>query len=248
MNKGLLRTAVGIAVGLCAVAMPGHSAQFLAFSTSAGTANGSVVISGDSSSETLQSLSNVVFNTLTVSGGNGDAGDNGTWTITGSNLTYNTTTDTFTLNGTLGTCTGCSNGNLGTATPLTAVSGALETFKVASMNYNTSANPANANTSGFYTTLAGQASLTLAFGTPTTLTEASALLNDLGFPIANSTLTSGGVISNAAATGSNPYTFKPTSETLNISLVATPEPVSFVLLGGGLLGLACFGRRRSIRN
>jgi hypothetical protein len=240
MNKGLLRTAVGIALGLFAVAMPGYSAQFLAFSTN--TAGGSVVISGDSSSETLQSLSNVIFNTLNISGGNGYTGDNGSWSITGSNLTYNTTTYTFTLNGTIGTCSGCSGGNL------TGVTGALETFKVASMGYNTGANPGNANNSGFYTTLAGQSSLTLAFGTPTTLTEASALLTDLGFPIANSTLTSGGVISNTAATGSNPYTFTPTSETLNVTLVATPEPVSCVLLGSGLLGLAWFGRRRSIPN
>ncbi len=245
MNKRVLKTILGIALGLSIAAVPGYCNAFLVLSTS--SAGGSVQVTGNNSSETLTSLSGVLFNSLQIEN-SPTAADNGTWTLTGSNLSFNTSTDVFTLVGTFSSCSGC----VGTPN-LTSDTLTIESFKVSGMPYNTAASNSS---SGFNTAIPNQGSLSLFYGTPTSFNETSTgngtFLSDLGLASASSTLTSGGVISNTPATAnSGVYTFTPTSETMNITLsaaVATPEPVSFVLFGSGMLGLAAFARRRKTRD
>jgi hypothetical protein len=250
LNKQIISATLGALASVLMLATPGYSSTFLAFSTSPGTAGGTAVVTGNTSAETLTSVTGIDYTTLTISGDTTNPADNGTWTLTSTSgsgkATMSLSGSTFTLTGEIGSCTsGC-----GAGTPnLTGISGALETFTVSSKAYNTSASTSSNAVAGFFTSpLPAQNSFTLAFGTPTSMTTLASLTNALSFSGVSSNETSGGISSNTTATGSGPYTFTATSETLNVTLTSTPEPVSFLLVGGGLIGLAFFGRRRSARS
>ena len=238
MSKALLRkTAVGIVIGLCARPVPGYSATFLTFSNTVNSPIGSITVNGNSqnSSETIASLSGIVYDRLVIFGAPASA-DNGTWTLTGSNLAYNTSTQLLTLNGTFGTCSGCiGTSNLGGLTTT------LESIHLTGLPYNTGAG------SGF-TTAPNSQTINVVFGTPTSLTESATFLSDLGLGIVTSTLTAGDIGGTGTGIPSGGvYSYRGTSETLSVTLTATPEPVSIFLVATGLLGMAFVRRRRSIQ-
>lgn len=241
-GKKLINT-FGIVLAMSALAVPGYSASFLSFSgTNAKT--GSIQISGDSASETLKSLSGISYQTLIVTNAL-DANDDGTWSLTGALMGLSS--NTLTLNGTIGSCT--AGACLGGGTNLSGISGNLEQIVLSGLPYNTGAG------SGFTTNFPSQTSIGIAFGTPTSITDLTSLLTavDGGSNYSVSTTeTSGGIVGtgNGVASG-GVYTFGGTSETLGLMLtevpVTTPEPVSFLMLGSGLLAVGLISRRRSVK-
>ncbi len=220
------------------MAAPGYCSTFLEFATT--TTGGNITVNGSGSSGTLTSLSNILYNELMIFNAP-DAADNGTWTITGGNLSWSG--NTLTLTGTLGSCSGCTAGS-----NLTGVTGTLEQ---ATMAFPYGGSP------GF--TTSGNTSFNLSFGTATSLSEAGALngssvniLTLLGLNAAQTSSvfssTGGGGISGTGAGGMGPtYNFTAGSETLNVTVNSTPEPASLFLFGSGLLGIAWAARRRSAR-
>ena len=235
MNKSrLLKRALGLALGICAAAAPGYCGTItstinISASNSSSLSNNDVTV--NTSNNTLSAFSAVPYNGTLQIGNAPDAADDGLWTINSAmTLTVVNGVDTFTLTGTItcfSTCTAGSN--------LNNVSGTLEQFTEATV-------PATGN---------GTSHLLVAYQAATSFTDV--LMDDIGFASnAATTITSGGVTSSANGTqvgSSSSYTFSPTSETLDLTVVgnAAPEPVSFYLMGGGLLGIAWFARRRSVR-
>jgi hypothetical protein len=244
-GRGLLRNTIAIALVLCAAAVPGYcSTSFLTFSGT-NPATGTIQVTGDSTSESLTSLSGISYQTLVVSNAL-DANDDGTWSLTGALMGLSS--NTLTLNGTIGSCT--AGACLGGGTNLGGISGNLEQIVLSGLPYNTGAG------SGFTTNNPSQTSINIAFGAPTSITDLATLLTaiDGGSNFSVSTAeTSGSIVgtgSGTAGTG-GVYTFGGTSEGLGLTLTetpaTTPEPVSFIMLGSGLLGIGAIVRRRSAK-
>lgn len=247
MTNRFLSTASVIALGLLAAVAPAYSSTSLTFETSAGA--GSVTINGNTqnSSETLTSLSGIEYNEVVISGAT-DTADNGTWSLAAAGGTTGYATlswsgGTLQLSGEFTTCSGCvgtvgtgaANINLGTGGH--ALSGILESGTT-SLLYGT--------TPGFTTT---NNAANVQFAAGTSLTEVANLIADLGLTGTNAAYTSSpaGGISAAGTASSGTYTMTAYSETLDVTIASTPEPVSFFLLGSGLLGIGLIARKRSVR-
>ena len=248
MKVNLAKGAFGIFLGLFATAVPGYCSAFLAFSTSSG--GGSVIVNGNSqnSSETLASISALTFNLLTISNAP-TAADNGTWNLTSTSLSW--AGDQIVLSGTIGTCHDVTGGCSGGGTNLNGVS-ILESTSSYYLPYNSTAG--SSGTVAGFNTNAGSTSINVGWGAATSLGTNSTFLTDLGFTAnaSNYLTTSGGGGFTAAGNGvvnNGQYTYGSNfSETFNVTITAAPEPVSFFLLGGGLLGIGLIARKRSAQS
>ena len=247
-NMELLKPLLGIALGLCVTAAPGYCSVVLEFETL--SSGGTITVNNENqnSTESLSSFSGVVYNEVQITGATGAASvDNGTWSITGSGLSWTnggSGSGTLSLVGTIGSCLGggCSSGNL------TGVTGTLESATISFPFKNPEVG------SSFYTTgSANPYAFNLSFGTGTSISEAAAIngssvnvLSLLGLTpsTTNSTITGGGF----SGSGTNGTIFTAGSETLDVTVNSTPEPASFFLLGAGLLAIGWSARRRSVRS
>jgi hypothetical protein len=148
----------------------------------------------------------------------------------------------MTITGTIGACsggTGCSG------TGLTGVTGTLETITYGSLT----AIPFNGVGTGF-TTTTGNTDFALNLGAATSVTELTALLTDLGETATTSSVNSGASngTCGSGCTGNGNHFYDSTGSTtgLGITLTSTPEPVSFILFGTGLVAVALIARRRRV--
>jgi len=248
MKKSPATNFIGIALAVCAAAIPGYG------STATGTINFSGLTGGAISASTTvggvvnASTFTVPFNQLVI-GGAGDAADDGTWLLTGTNLTMATGSAgsyNFTLAGTVGTCV--SGACLGGGTNLGGLTGTFETFTVGGMLEAASVS----NAVSAYN-VSGGTSFTMEFGNPTSLADSVALLSKLGETGGTTTPSYAtnalGNINGTGTTASGIFTGSATSSfddtTVTYTTAATPEPVSFILLGSGLLGVGLVSLRRS---
>jgi len=246
-GKKFLRNTAGIAALVFAASVPGYcSTAFMSYTGSWTTLSGgndiTVNCTSNCGNETLSSFS-VPITQLTISSA-ADTADNGQWSITGGTEVYNLTgsTVTMTVSGTINTCTGC----VGT-TNLHNVSGALTTVTYTGL---TNGIPLNGSPTGF-TDTGGQTNFALTLGAASSLTDLAALLTDLGETATTGSVTtvpaSGANSTGAGGSGNGNHTFNLTgSTTLGVTLTSTPEPVSFILFGTGLMAVALIARRRRV--
>jgi hypothetical protein len=228
MKNFLTKATLGAVVALSAFAVPGSASTVLTFNTS-GT--GGVINTTGGLSGTLSTSAGGVkaldFSSISVSGA---VKDNGTWTLSGTpTFQWNSGADTWTLIGTA-TCSFAANG--------CGISGTNDVVSAATLLLIQLSTAPTA-------TFIGNTVAKVAITNATSITESTAFLTDLGLtPPSTTTIAAGAFIEgsgSACSTGN--CSFTDFSNVLSITL--TPEPVSFMMLGSGLLLVGLFARRKA---
>lgn len=156
-------------------------------------------------SSTLNSVTGVDFTLLTVSG-DPVAADNGAYTIT--------------------------SGSMSTSGGFLVLSGAIASLGISAPTTLMEVSVADLTTSA-----TGTSSANIQISIPSGITYGSTLLQDLGInnPIVNESCSTCVISSTSGATSGTHVNWTAGSEIMNTSFTETPEPVSFLLMGGGLL-------------
>jgi hypothetical protein len=243
MKSQAIRTALTVALGFFVATVPGYCTTLyptLAFGTNLST--GTITVDGTpGTTETLASITGVEYDTLFVSNA---PSDSGYYSNINALLSYSVSGGVATLKLTAGAGGLQSSGVFSNVTAGTVI--LQETMSP--LTYTSSASPS----AGTFTTsgLTSGSTVNVEFANATSLIEAPILLQDLNTSYATAGTTGG--ISNGSQTGTSGTglgtvtTFNASSETLSATL--TPEPVSSLMLGSGLLALAFFGRKRLMQN
>lgn len=209
------------------------STAILLFNVPTGQGSGTASTSNNNAS--LSAFS-VLLSNLTISSAPDGVDNNVSPTITGTNMSWSSATDLFTYTVNFGqhACdtAGCNLDN-------------------SSITFQGYINFTNGSTTPKYsvTGSAGTQTLNVLYGTLTnlTVTDTNNALTDLGLgENVVATITSGGLTSTAldTASGGIENWANMSSETLNLTLTSTPEPVSLLMLGSGLLGIGLIARKR----
>lgn len=259
------KTALSIALGLCAVAVPGYCTNLTLSLNNTTAPDGTISNTGGTSNNGFSAGSYITdfvdpLSSLVVSGAATAA--NGTYGASGTNLELiyeggsQQTTSANVVSGESTAATASSGylylvllGSLTGSGNLTGLSAnqILVSWSVSGIDWTSS----TASTP-FYTTNNFHVP-TITLNTATTLSESVSLLDDLYTPatfpagtiIPDAFLGGSNVIGTGSATTSNNVnTFSEASSP--VSFVLTPEPVSILMLGSGLLTIAFFGRKRLI--
>jgi hypothetical protein len=221
----------GAALALGSLAVPSQASVFLAFSTTAtggtfampsGTTNGTF---------SLSAVSGVLFTRLTVTN-DAISSDNGAFTLTGTGS---------------GNCTSASGATMSLSGNTLSLWGAISgaPFSNLSSGCNLLASFTDTNSGGFTGVSSGTGtSATVSLNNATSITESALLLSDLS--VAASSTPGTALLSGAGWSGSGSSgSFSSTSEQFTFSLVQTPEPFSFLLMGTGLAAIILIARKRS---
>jgi hypothetical protein len=202
-------------------AIPGFATPLFSFTT---TSAGGTFIGDPTVGATVDSMSNIKFTSLTVANA---ASGNGSYAITGGFLSLDTANNTLSM---IATSIGA----------LANSSGTIFTIQLASPQLTGTGNSGTTGKIFFPTTatsLVGAAFFS-DFGLFNTLTDTA---------LAGSGVT-GGAGTHTGFTGDAPAdTYTATSEQFNFNVTSTPEPMSFVLLGSGLIAISFIGRKRAAK-
>ena len=207
-------TVLSAAFLICLSALPGYCFPLLSFGGSIG---GTINVAGFGASQALQSnFSLSGYNSLTVIGA---PQNNATYVLTNTALNYDIASRTLTLLGAISSIPG-----------LTTQTALLTATYAAGLTADNNAGTHQA--------------VTVNFNNSTTLTESATLLNFLGFTAASTSVAwFGGPAVGGTGSGvpsGSTYSYTANSASLATTAAATPEPMSFALIGGGLflIGLA----------
>jgi hypothetical protein len=217
------------AMALCAFAVPSKASVFLAFSATAPGGGTYTMPSGTSNGTFSLATASILFTTLIVSNDT-FPGTNGTYTLTGTGS---------------GNCTNASGATLSLSGSTMTLWGAITGMAGLSSGCNSLVTFTDSNSGGFTgITTNGGTSSTVSLNNATSISESATLLTDLHVASNTSPGALGGGAGWSSGSGGN-GSFTANSEQFTLALVQTPEPVSFLLVGTGLLAMICIAKKKS---
>ncbi len=234
MNSFIKNAGVGAVIAICSFAIPAAQAgAVLTFNTTgySGSTPGTITTSTAALNGTVSAMTINDFTGFGVSGAFNSAA-NGNWTLqTGNTFSWS--------NSAGGACGGDCYVLSGTETNGTyTVTGTLLTIALSAAPQITTKNG-----------VGGAGNILVAIQNATSITAATQFLTDLNLTVSTSTVT--GSIASAAtgATGTGPFVWtaggsSAMTVTLNGTQTTTPEPVTFLLFGTGLLAVAFMSRKK----
>lgn len=232
MKKIFTNAGLGAVIALSAFAIPGQATTVLSFATSGTGTAGSVTTPTNYNTGTSGSMNSnfSVSNFSTLQESIDGGADVWNWNLTNSSLVWNSTTDQLTLSADM-TCqagSGCGNYTTGSAVSLLTIQlSAAPTYTISKVgpSYN----------------------LSVAINNATSITETAAFLTATDLNPSNPTLTAeSGSIASSGTNSATTTAWTPGSSTLDLTTnQVSPEPVTFLLFGSGLLAVAFIARRNS---